>query len=285
MEDGARVFDLHFTPAANDAPARIQIAIVGGACVVDGALLLADACASPEELDAQVDWLTAALAQLKSASRRRFAAAANADSPEWRERFAFMGLPEGARSWRGRLALHLVAQADAWHGLHQDAAQAPAEVLAGAQIAQIGEHTRLGRDFEALRPGQAQRQVQRLLAAVLADLRVLRAAARRRSAARPLRALALCLRHGRGAAVDTPAPYRPARSVIGAGLPAQGVARAGRAAGARDRTGIAAAGRDDVAGGDGAAPARAGRDLSWLCDIPMAEAASPRPACAPASAF
>ena len=100
---------------------------------------------------------------------RRFAAAANADSPEWRERFAFMGLPEGARSWRGRLALHLVAQADAWHGLHQDAAQAPAEVLAGAQIAQIGEHTRLGRDFEALRPGQAQRQVQRLLAAVLAD--------------------------------------------------------------------------------------------------------------------
>ena len=38
---------------------------------------------------------------------RRFAAAANADSPEWRERFAFMGLPEGARSWRGRLALHL----------------------------------------------------------------------------------------------------------------------------------------------------------------------------------
>ena len=169
MEDGARVFDLHFTPAANDAPARIQIAIVGGACVVDGALLLADACASPEELDAQVDRLTAALAQLKSASRRRFAAAANADSPEWRERFAFMGLPEGARSWRGRLALHLVAQADAWHGLHQDAAQAPAEVLAGAQIAQIGEHTRLGRDFEALRPGQAQRQVQRLLAAVLAD--------------------------------------------------------------------------------------------------------------------
>ena len=169
MEDGARVFDLHFTPAANDAPARIQIAIVGGACVVDGALLLADACASPEELDAQVDRLTAALAQLKSASRRRFAAAASADSPEWAERFALMGLPEGARSWRGRLALHLVAQADAWHGLHQDAAEAPAEVLAGAQIAQIGEHTRLGRDFEAQRLSRAQRQVQRLLAAVLAD--------------------------------------------------------------------------------------------------------------------
>ena len=135
-------------------------------------------------------------------------------------------------------------------------------MLAGAQIAQIGEHTRLGRDFEALRPGQAQRQVQRLLAAVLADLRVLRAAARRRSAARPLRALALCLRRGRGAAVDTPAPYRPARGVIGAGLPAEGVAGAGRAARARARPGATAAGRDDVAGGDGAAPARAGRDLS-----------------------
>ncbi len=168
IAESERVFAVHFEPAAGDTPARVAVALVGGAREAEGALILGAPCGSPEELDGPIDALVAALETLKRDGRRRLAAAASADSPAWRERFTLMGLPAGAGSWRGRLALHLVARADEWRpALGQ--ADPPPEVLAGVQIAQIGEHTRIGRNFETRQPTATQRQVQRLLAAVLAE--------------------------------------------------------------------------------------------------------------------
>ena len=116
----------------NDAPARIQIAIVGGACVVDG-----PAAGGRVRLGG-TDARRSAHGRACSAQEREpppLRRRCQRRSPEWRERFAFMACL-GARSWRGRLALHLVALADAWHGLHRRGPGARRGV-AGAQIAQI----------------------------------------------------------------------------------------------------------------------------------------------------